>query len=128
MVLEVVSFTPGRIAVLDYQIAGDEVIGAGVACPHVFQVTVAGHTVEPARWVTDAARGEVARARSDNFFDLTEPRVLTFPADTPDIEENQGTVLALTQGLYELRFVFHYSVGGSDHQQHSAGLLIYADE
>ena len=128
MVLEVLDFTPGRIAELDYRIAGDEVIGAGVARPHVFQVTVAASRVEPARWVLDATRGKVARANSDNFFDLDEPRILTFPADGADIEEIRGTVLAIEPGLYEVRFVFHYSVGGSDRSQQSASLLLYSDE
>jgi len=128
LVLEVLRYQPGAVAELAYVIEGEEVLGAGVARPHVFQVTLAGSRVEAARWVVDATRGVVHQARSGNFLDTLEPRVLTFPAGAPDIEEIQGTVLALQSGLYELRFVFHYSVAGEDRDRRSEAFLVYCEE
>jgi len=128
LVLEVVRYEPGAVAGLAYQIDGEEVQGAGVARPHVFQVTLAGKRVEPARWVVDAARGTALRALSENFLHTTEPRILTFPAGSPDIEEIQGTVLAAQPGLYEIRFAFYYSVAGADRERRSESILIYSDE
>jgi Domain of unknown function (DUF4062) len=128
LVLEVVRYEPGPIAGLAYQIEGEEVQGAGVARPHVFQVTLAGMRIEPARWVVDSVRGTVLRALSENFFHTPKPRILTFPAGSPDIEEIQGTVLAAETGLYELRFAFCYSVAGVDREHRSEPILIYSDE
>jgi hypothetical protein len=128
LVLEVVRYVPGAMAELAYQIEGEAVQGAGMARPHVFQVTLAGQRVEPARWVVDAARGTVLHALSENFFHTSEPRVLTFPAGSSDIEEVQGTVLAAQPGLYELRFAFYYSVAGADREHRSEVILIYSDE
>jgi hypothetical protein len=128
LVLEVLRHHPGPVPELAYAIEGEEVLGAGVARPHAFQATLAGKRVEPARWVVDAARGIVQRARSENLLDTPEPLVLTFPAGAPDIEEIQGTVLALQPGLYELRFAFHYSVAGVDRERFSEPFLVYFEE
>jgi hypothetical protein len=128
LVLELLRYQSGAVAELAYAIEGEEVLGAGLARPHVFQVTLAGKRVEPARWVVDAARGVVQRARSENLLDTPEPLVLTFPAGAPDIEEIQGTVLALQPGLYELRFAFHYSVAGVDRERFSEPFLVYFEE
>lgn len=126
--LELVRFTPGAQPGLDYAIEGAEIQGAGVARPHVFSILLRGTTVGPATWVMDGRTGRTASARSANFFDTEDPRLLTFPADASDIEELQGTVLAQQAGLYEVRFVFDYSVGGLDRQQASDTLLVYFDE
>jgi hypothetical protein len=53
--------------------------------------------------------------------------VLTFPAGANDIEELQGTVTAREPGLYAVRFVFHYSVGGEDREHVSDTIRIYAE-
>lgn len=128
LVLEVVRFEAGPVPDLAYRIEGEEVQGAGVVRPHVFQVTVSGERVEPARWILDATRGIVVRARSANFLDTPDPRLLTFPAGGADIEEIQGTILALEPGLYELRLVLHYSVGGADREHACEPLLLYSEE
>jgi hypothetical protein len=128
LVLDLLRFTPGPQPELAYEIEEEEVIGAGVARPHVFQVALVGNRVESARWVVDTMAGTFRRARSENFFDTEEPRILTFPAGSADIEELQGTVLALKPGLYEVRFAFYYSVAGIDRQQFSEPVLIYHEE
>ncbi|WP_158501601.1 DUF4062 domain-containing protein [Vitiosangium sp. GDMCC 1.1324] len=126
--LEVVRFTPGRRPEYAYEIEGARLIGAGVAQPHVFTVLVFGNRVMPARWVIDAKRGTFREAKSANFFDTDDPRILTFPAGGADIEELKGTVMTCEQGLYELRFVFHYSVAGVDRQRTSEVAHVYSDE
>jgi hypothetical protein len=126
--LELLRFTPDRRPELDYAVEGEAIQGAGVARPHVFSVSLRGQKVGPATWVMDARAGRIAVARSANFFDTEEPQLLTFPGDSSDIEELQGTVLATQTGFYEFRFVFDYSVGGEDRQQSSSPLLVYVDE
>ena len=126
--LELVRFTPGAQASLDYAIEGSEIQGAGVARPHVFSISLHGNKVGPATWVTVGRSGRTAVARSANFFDTEDPQLLTFSGDRSDIEELQGTVLAQQNGLYEFRFVFDYSVGGVDRQQVTDTLLVYFDE
>jgi len=126
--LELLRFTPGRHAALDYAVEGEAIQGAGLARPHVFSISLRGDKVGPATWVTDARAGRIAVAKSANFFDTDEPQLLTFPAGRSDIEELQGTVLATQTGLYEFRFVFDYSVGGDDRQQATSPLLVYVDE
>ena len=126
--LELVRYEPGARPELGYELEGADLIGAGVAKPHVFNVSLFGESVGPARWVVDAKAGTFAQAKSANFLDTDEPRVLTFAADGADLEELQGTVLAQDPGLYEFRFLFHYSVGGEDRQQASEAALVYFDE
>ena len=126
--LELLDFTRGSRADLAYEIEGTEIQGAGVARPHVFSISLRGNSVGPATWVTDAREGRIAIARSANFFDTEEARLLTFSGDRSEIEELQGTVLAQEAGLYEFRFVFYYSVGGSDRQHASEPLLVYFGE
>lgn len=128
LVLEVASFEGRSVPELAYRIEEEAVHGAGTVRPHVFQVTVAGERVEPARWILDATRGIVVRARSANFLDTPDPRVLTFPADGADIEEIQGTILAVEPGLYELKLVLYYSVGGADRQHACEPLWLYSEE
>jgi hypothetical protein len=127
MVLQVVSFMPGSQAALAYVVEGAAVVGAGVARPQVFSVALRGRTVSPARWVLDRTTNAVSQARSENFLDTEDPRVLTFPAGANDIEELQGTVTAREPGLYAVRFVFHYSVGGEDREHVSDTIRIYAE-
>jgi len=126
--LQLMRFTPGAQAGLEYAIEGAEIQGAGVAHPHVFSVSLRGSKVGAATWVIDGRTGRSAVARSANFFDTEDPQLLTFSADGTDIEELQGAVLAQEAGLYEFRFVFDYSVGGLDRQQVSDALLVYFDE
>lgn len=126
--LQLLSFTPGPIQGLAYVIEGAEIQGAGVARPHIFSVALRGNKVAPATWVIDARAGKVATARSPNFFDTEEPRLLTFPRDRSDIEQVHVTVLAREIGLYEFRFLFDYSVGGVDRHHASDALLVYFDE
>ena len=128
MELEVQKFTAGAQPALAYIVEGAEVIGAGIARPHVFSVAVRGLTVAPARWVLDRTTNAVSQARSENFLDTDDPRVLTFPAGANDIEELQGTITARQPGLYEVRFLFHYSVGGEDRQHASDTIRVYMDE
>ncbi len=128
LILEVARYESDAKPELAYQIEGEEVQGAGVARPHLFQVTLAGRCVEPARWIVDPVRGTVLRALSRNFLHTPDPRILTFPAGSADIEEIQGSVLAAQAGLYELRFAFHYSVAGVDREQRFAAFLVYSNE
>ncbi|HEX5748850.1 MAG TPA: DUF4062 domain-containing protein [Archangium sp.] len=128
MELEAVRFTSGLRPEYAYELEGTSLIGAGIARPHVFTVMVFGNRVMPARWVIDSKLGTFREAKSANFFDTDDPRILTFPADGADIEEIKGTVMACEQGLYELRFVFHYSVAGVDRQRASEVAHVYSDE
>jgi pimeloyl-ACP methyl ester carboxylesterase len=128
MELEVVRYTPGARAEYAYRIEGTALVGAGVAKPHVFSVMVFGERVAPTQWVTDAKLGTFSEARSANFFDTDDPRILTFAAGGADIEEIRGTVLVQEPGLYALRFVFHYSVAGADRHKATELIDVYADE
>lgn len=128
MELKVHAFTAGVQPALAYAVDGAALIGAGIARPHVFSVGLKGRTVLPARWVLDRTTNAVSQARSENFLDTDDPRVLTFPAGANDIEELQGTVLAREPGLYELGFVFFYSVGGEDREHRSDTIRVYASE
>ena len=121
-------FEPGPHPDLSYEIEGRELIGAGVARPHVFSLAVFGDQVGRAQWITDGKQGTFVQANSANFFDTDDPRILTFPAGGADIEEIRGTVLMQEPGLYKVRFVFHYSVGGQDQEKSSEAIHVYSDE
>lgn len=127
MELEVVSFAPGVRPEYAYRVDGAELIGAGIAKPHVFTVTVSGKRVAPSQWVVDARRGTFVESRSANFFDLEDPRILTFSAGGGN-EEIRGTVFSQEAGLYALRFVFHYSVAGVDQHKATEVIHVYTDE
>jgi hypothetical protein len=127
MTLEVVSFAPDSRDEYHYRIEGGELIGAGMAKPHVFSISLFGERAGRAQWVLDARRGTSAEANTENFFDTDEPRVLTFAPEGSN-EEIRGTVLAQDPGLYAVRFVFHYSVAGEDRQKQSDVIHVYSDE
>lgn len=127
MELEVVRFTPGARSEYAYRVEGAAVIGAGIPEPHVFSVMVFGKRVAPAQWVIDARRGTFSESKSVNFFDTDDPpRYLKLALG--ETEEVKGIVLAQDPGLYELRFVFYYSVAGADRHKATEVIHVYADE
>ena len=126
IVAEMLAYQAGVQPALAYSLAGDAVIGAGIRQPHVFAIALRGGQVGAARWMPGDPGGALAQSASENMLDTDPPRILTFSNEREDIEELQGTISAREPGLYQLRFVFYYSVAGEDRQQTSDVIRIYA--
>jgi len=127
LALDILRYQPGPDPEYAYQIEGAAIIGAGVVKPHVFMIALLGDKPSSARWIVDSRTGESRVAKSANFFDTEDPRLITL-APEGDVEEIQGSVLAQKPGFYEMRFVFDYSVGGKDRRQTTDMVLVYSDD
>lgn len=110
---------------LAYTVSADDVKGAGTMARHKFVVTVRDGKVAPAKWLLTDPGDRVVTARSENFFDYEGVKYLALRADTDDVEEVEGTIIAKGLGLYEVAFVFRYSVAGQDRVKETERLLIY---
>ena len=126
--LELIRFEDDPQSRYAYQIDGAEIIGAGMTTPQVFKVSIFGNRVAPARWVVNTKDGTFVKSKSANFFDTDEPRVFKFSPDDKEDEEILCAVLAQERGLYQLRFVFYYSVAGVDKRQATEIINVYSDE
>ncbi len=125
--LEIVRFVPGADPDYAHRPEGAAIIGAGIVKPHVFTVSLFGDEAAPARWVVDAAAGQVRTARSANFFDTEDAQLLSVSPEG-DVEEVRGTILAQEEGLYEVRLAWDYSVKGEDRRRVSEPILLYSDD
>jgi hypothetical protein len=127
LALEILQIRPGDDPEYSHQLEGAAIIGAGIVRPHVFTVALLGEKPSPARWVEDAGAGRFRVARSANFFDTEEPRLISL-APEADVEEIQGTVLAQESGFYALRFAWDYSAKGEDRRKASETVFVYAQD
>ncbi len=121
-------YVAAKTVQLAYDVRGDEMYGAGTTKPHTFYVSLRGNHIEPARWVLPGERPRAIIAKSGNFFDYEDATYLTLRADSDDLEEIRGFITAEEPGLYELSFVFSYSVGGMDRTSDTAPFTIYLNE
>lgn len=121
------SYTPGEDKYYQYQLAGEEIIGAGLVEPLRFFVSLDSDGVNAPRRsiVNKEGRTELLTATGPNFFN-TEPSVYyTFTAAEPPLIIKTN-VMALEQGFYELCFRFFYRVAGKELCQYtSSKILLY---
>jgi len=122
-----------RLIVEEYQGAKDPVLaykgnldnihGKGTAEVQSFQVELHGTDPIKSRWITKELRSQPSK--SENFFDIEPPRVLTFSPNGDPGEEIDVAVTATQAGFYKTRFKFQCSTGGSDSEIYSEPIYIY---
>jgi hypothetical protein len=107
---------------LAYKVDLDKIFGKGTAEALSFQASLRG-TVVKSTWITKDLRPETPK--SENFFDIEPPRVLTFLPHNDAGEEIDVKVTATQVGLYKTKFIFQCSAEGEDSKTSSDPIYVY---
>ena len=85
-------------------------------------------TSSKATRVIDASKGEYVHAKTSNFLDTDDATTFEFGANSGENDTVKINVVAVDAGLYEMRFVFHYTCGGQDKSHKSESIFVYHED
>ncbi len=124
--VRVKEFEGGAMPALAYTVDPSKLPPAGIAKPNQFLVRLSGGKPDFATWTPANQSAKALVTRPDNLLGTNPPQELRLNSQSDDIETFQGTIVAGDTGLYEIIFVFDYTVGGQTKQRESEPILIYS--